>query len=352
MPTKIEWTQGDDGVAGETWNVVRGCSRVSPGCGGARGEGGCYAERQAIRQSGPGGAYEGLVRVGKQGPRWTGKVILVPDKLLEPLTWRKPRRCFVNSMSDLFHEALTNEQIAAVFGVMAAATAHTFQILTKRGKRMREWFQWVEATATASGTTPAKVCVEQACRSFGGETQDPIADRIMAAAVGQTLHHLGDVASWPLPNVWMGVSAENEDYAEERIPELLSIPAAVRFVSYEPALGPIIFWAFLKSAERDAFSGVVLPPMLSSKPGLDWIIIGGESGPGSRPFNVEWARSVVQECEEAKVACFVKQLGRRPETADGRPMLLVSRKGNDMEEWPEDLRVRQWPRQRQAEAAS
>src|SRR5271169_3217974 len=102
MPTKIEWTQSDDGVAGETWNPTRGCSRVSPGCGGRRGEGGCYAERQAVRQMGPGRPYEGLVRVTKQGPRWTGKVVLVGDNLLDPLHWQEPRRVFVDSMSDLF----------------------------------------------------------------------------------------------------------------------------------------------------------------------------------------------------------------------------------------------------------
>jgi protein gp37 len=339
MPTKIEWTQGDDGVAGETWNVVRGCSRVSPGCGGARGEGGCYAERQAIRQAGPGRAYEGLVRIGKQGPRWTGKVILVKDKLVEPFYWRKGKRIFVNSMSDLFHEGLTNKQIAAIFGIIACCPQHTFQILTKRAERMRAWFAWVEKEAAEAGITPAMVCIEEACNHTD---------------IGFELHKAGDRVQWPLPNVWMGVSVEDQKYAEERIPDLLLTPAAVRFVSYEPALGPVAFFAFLKSDLRDRSLKEL---GTTGMPGLDWIIVGGESGPGSRPFHVDWARSVVRECEEAKVACFVKQLGRKPVSRNGGtalddgPMPLVSRKGNDMEEWPMDLRVRQWPGQMAAAAS-
>ena len=125
--SKIEWTD-------ETWNPTRGCSRISPGCGGAAGVGGCYAERQAIRQVAHGRAYHGLVRTGPQGPRWTGKVILDTKTLLKPGQWKAPRRVFVNSMSDLFHENLTNEEIAAVFGVMAQCPQHTFQVLTKRAE--------------------------------------------------------------------------------------------------------------------------------------------------------------------------------------------------------------------------
>jgi protein gp37 len=331
MATKIEWTQGDDGVAGETWNVVRGCSRVSPGCGGARGEGGCYAERQAIRQAGPGRAYEGLVRMGKQGPRWTGKVVLVKEKLVEPIFWRKGKRIFVNSMSDLFHEYLSNQQIAAIFGIMVCCPQHTFQILTKRAERERRWFMWVERVAAEAGITPAQVCLRE---------------MFAHTSIGLEMDKAAHRAQWPLPNVWLGVSVEDQKYAEERIPDLLLTPSAVRFVSYEPALGPVEFFAFLKTDLRDrSLTALGASPM----PGLDWIIVGGESGPGARPFHVDWARSVVRECKAANVACFVKQLGRKPmscnrETAlDDGPLALVSRKGNDMEEWPMDLRVRQWP---------
>ena len=353
MPTRIEWTQGDDGASGETWNVVRGCSRVSPGCGGAKGKGGCYAERQAIRQSGPGGAYEGLVRSGPQGPRWTGKVKFVAEKLLEPLHWKKSRRVFVNSMSDLFHEKLTNEEIAAVYGVMAAAKWHTFQILTKRSTRAREWYEWIEAEAKKAGISPSQVCVKEACNR---------------ALEGHRLHVLGDEAVWPLPNVWMGVSVETQEYADERVPDLLLCAAAIRFVSYEPALGPVDFnraaWGEgrprpslnLQARQIDprGFSGAWdsgFTPMRA----LDWIIVGGESGPGAREFAVAWARAVVSACKDANVACFVKQLGCRPvlqsETSLFEiPLVLSKRKGNDMEEWPLDLRVRQFPAM--AEAAS
>lgn len=129
--TSIEWTD-------KVWNVTRGCSRVSPGCGGARGVGGCYAERQAARFSGPGQPYEGLVEIGKQGPRWTGRMRFVAEKLTEPLGWSRSTRVFVDSMSDLFHDGVSKEEIAAVYGVMAACPDHVFQVLTKRSTRMRE----------------------------------------------------------------------------------------------------------------------------------------------------------------------------------------------------------------------
>lgn len=297
-----------------TWNCVRGCSRVSPGCGGAAGEGGCYAERQAARFAGPGQAYEGLVRIGKQGPRWTGKVVLVPEKLGEPLRWRKPRRVFVNSMSDLFHEALSNEDIAAVFGVMAACPQHTFQVLTKRAKRMREWFEWIASHEEDYGPPPTFVA-ETCAENMGAEI-----DRLEPP--------------WPLPNVWLGVSVENQATADERIPELLACPAAVRFVSYEPALGPVRFtlrglpgwdedWKYDTLAGREWAS-----PRDDIEPGtsprIDWVIVGGESGPGARPFDLAWARSTIAQCRAAGVRVF-------------------DRKGGTIAEWPADLRVRQFP---------
>ncbi|HEX2677999.1 MAG TPA: DUF5131 family protein, partial [Polyangiales bacterium] len=152
--TAIEWTD-------TVWNPVRGCARVSPGCES------CYAERQAHRFSNPGGPYEGLTVLGKHGPRWSGRARFVPETLDAPLRWRKPRRIFVNSMSDLFHHDITNEQIAAVFGVMAACPQHTFQVLTKRAERLPEWFRWVDEVPNA-GADPEKPawrwlrCVHQA----------------------------------------------------------------------------------------------------------------------------------------------------------------------------------------------
>jgi protein gp37 len=259
--SSIEWTD-------KVWNPTRGCSRISPGCGGAKGEGGCYAERQAARFSGPGQPYEGLVRIGKQGPRWTGVVRLARNKLEEPLRWRKPKRIFVNSMSDLFHENLSDHDIANVFSVMESARSrgHTFQILTKRADRMQRWVSdWASKIDYAAGP--------------------------------------GEYAR-RYSHVWLGVSAENQDYADERISRLLTTPASVRFVSYEPALGSMSLWAFLRGEHRDAsLAALGTRPM----PGLDWVIVGGESGPGARAFDIQWMRDVVAQCRVAGVAVFCKQ---------------------------------------------
>src|ERR1700722_1847485 len=224
--TTIEWTQ-------ETWNPTRGCSRISPGCEH------CYAEIMAARFSDEGMWGHGFAERGKSGARWTRRLALVTDadfpghgKLDLPLHWREPRRVFVNSTSDLFHESLTNEQIAAVFGVMAACPRHTFQVLTKRAKRMREWFEWVARGAEIEGVfygTPGAVCAAAAAWAL---TVDGMFDERI---------NNGIMAPWPLLNVWLGVSTESQEYADERIHELLKVPAAIHFVSYEPALGPVDF---------------------------------------------------------------------------------------------------------------
>lgn len=301
--TSIEWTD-------RTWNPTRGCSRVSEGCRH------CYAERMAARFVTPNretsrgvfaGPFFGVITNGK----WNGRVELITEKLTEPLSWRKPSRVFVNSMSDLFHEALPAQDIAEVFRVMARCPQHTFQILTKRPERIAELVPRMLAT-------------------FGS-----------------------------FPNVWLGVSVEDQATADKRIPLLLQTPAAKRFVSYEPALGPVEF-------------------RLAA---MDWVIVGGESGPGARPFDLEWARGTVRWGKAVGVPVFVKQLGRwvklpasedlkrpfgcRPDrylhvdggtfvpgfigahTHDGArgaiAFSLDDAKGGDPSEWPEDLRVREFP---------
>ncbi len=289
MSTGIEWTD-------ETWNPTRGCSRVSPGCVN------CYAERTAMRQIHDG--YKGLVHIANGHPAWTGVVRVMKGKTLEaPLHWRKPRRVFVNSMSDLFHEAIPFEAIDEIFTVMVAASQHTYQILTKRADRMLEYFR--------SG------------RHDGGNGPD------------RATYHLDG-------KIWLGVSVENQKYADERIPLLLQAPAAVRFVSYEPALGPVDFNRYVATFAMNAKGDY--------HTGLDWIIVGGESGPGARPFDVAWARNIVKQCKAANVACFVKQLGAYPvESWAGTngvnvmPKTLLDRKGGDPSEWPEDLRMREFP---------
>lgn len=322
--TSIEWTE-------KTWNPLRGCSRISEGCRN------CYAERVAARFSfddgGPSdwdprfpdrkpGAFHGFAERTPSGPRWTGKVALVPEHLGDPLRWRKPTRVFVNSMSDLFHEALSWERdIERVFAVMASpgAAHHTFQVLTKRATNMREFVEdWMRRTQSAMP-----------------------------------------------PNVHLGVSVEDQATADARIPELLATPAAVRWVSYEPALAAVDFdlprcdtcgepsdcvgddgaTPFCNEHERECNYGHWLDPLNG---GLQWIVIGGESGPGARPFDLAWTRSTIRQCREAGVPVFVKQLGADPHL-DGaqfpaeRRMGGWDRKGGDPFFWPEDLRVREYP---------
>lgn len=292
--TSIEWTS-------KTWNPVRGCRRVSPGCVN------CYAERQAIRMAGPGGPYEGLVRSTPNGPRWTGSAHLIPEMLDLPLTWKKPQRVFVNSMSDLFHEDLPDIDIAAVFGVMAAAPQHSFQILTKRPERMRAWFAWA-AERHPSG--PRAVLSDIVLR-LGGEWSEPgrrdLRDRFSPY-----------VFNWPLPNVWLGVSVEDQEHGDERVPILLDTPAAVHFVSYEPALGP---W--------DPLQSVALAPDSAAGVALDWIIAGAESGPGARPAERDWYRAVRDACAETKTAFFLKQHVER-----GRKVSLPELDGRQHAEFP------------------
>ena len=292
MSTKsaIEWTDS-------TWNPVTGCTKVSPGCAN------CYAER-----------------ISKRFKRDFSEIRVHPDRLAEPLRWRKPRRVFVNSMSDLFHEDIHAGNIYDIFVTMSQAFPHTFQILTKRPTRMKRLVEYFAASS----------------RWY----------------------------KWPLPNVWLGVSVEDQKRADERIPLLLQTPAAVRFVSCEPLLGPIhipgLHACPQECTEKDGFHPGPLP-------GLDWVIVGGESGPNARPMDLAWAGSIVAQCKAAGVPCFVKQLGAHPfdlteldqdidnpppgtawsvrtETRNHAYYRLRDHKGGDPSEWPEDLRVREYPR--------
>lgn len=275
--SNIEWTDA-------TWNPVRGCVKVSPGCAN------CYAETFAERFRGVNGhPYE-------QG----FDLRLVPEKLLEPLSWKKPRRVFVNSMSDLFQDGVPWAFIEQAFDVMQQTPQHTYQVLTKRAENMRLFAEW------------------------------------------WAFHHDG-----PLANVWLGVSVENQRFADERIPLLLHTPAAVRFISAEPLLGAVRLDKFLWDYSPTRAAGY---EYLAAKENerLHWVIVGGESGHGARQFHVEWARSIVEQCFAARVPVFVKQLGAdaRDESKHstmGR-LFLRSRKGGDPDEWPADLRVREFPK--------
>lgn len=233
-----------------TWNPVRGCTRVSEGCRN------CYAERLATRFAGAGQSYEGLSIMTSSGPRWTNQVRLVPEVLDEPLRWRRPRLIFVNSMSDLFHPDVPLEFIQRVFAVMSRCPQHTFQILTKRTERLR-----------------------------------------------QLAGHL----TWP-QNVWMGVSVEDVRVVD-RVRDLQCVPAAVRFLSVEPLIGPI------ESLPLE---------------GIHWVIVGGESGPGARPIQQEWVESIFQQCRRAGVPFFFKQWGGKRKSTKGR--LLHGRTYDEMPE--------------------
>lgn len=299
--TSIQWTD-------VTWNPVRGCARVSPGCEN------CYAERQAHRFSGRDQPYEGLTVVGKHGPRWAGRARLEPSMLHAPFAWRKPRRIFVNSMSDLFHEDIADDEIAAIFGVMAMCADHTFQVLTKRPARMQRLLsQW-----RAEHCWRAIYRLDEA---LGG---------IVIPSVSPSCGDLRG-GEWPLSNVWIGVSVEDKKRARERMPLLRATPAAVRWLSMEPLLEQVTLdWSF--HLEQ-----------------IDWVVVGGESGPRARPCEIDWINGVVGCCAIYEVPCFVKQLGSRPydwPTQTERVALkLGDRKGSMMAEWPSELRIREFPRQ-------
>jgi protein gp37 len=248
--TAIEWSES-------TWNPTVGCTKVSPGCDH------CYAERITERFHGPGSF---------------ANVVLHPDRLELPLRWRKPRRVFVNSMSDLFHDDVPDEYIGRVFAVMAAAPRHTFQVLTKRHARMRALMRSGEFFALVS---------DHAIEALGM-----------------------DVLPWPLPNVWLGVSVEDQHWADIRIPALLDTPAVVRFLSAEPLLGPIDLTRWLAGRCRYC-DGIVIDDTDGRCTGGDigWVIVGGESGSGARPMHPEWARNLRDQCVAAGVPFLFKQWG-------------------------------------------
>lgn len=372
--TGISWTSS-------TWNPIRGCSRVSKGCEH------CYAETVAARFSGPGAPYEGLITLGAKGPRWNGKIAFIPDVLTQPLRWSKPRKIFVNSMSDLFHANVKDDDLISIFAVMALAQQHTFQVLTKRADRMRALMEQSETYKRFGIATFVEAVALEAERigriTWDSRGSDPVnyGSGLGGIGVPKNLKSRRVWPGWPLPNVWLGVSAEDQAAADERIPHLLKTKAAKLFVSYEPAIGPVTLhesWlhgAFdhcPEDAEPDGcagcrgyndhgYDGDCNAVRTGST--LDWIIVGGESGPGARSFDIEWARSIIEQAKGSKCRVFVKQLGARPlglrsgicdrcafghaTGAHGldcpKTRVLEDRKGGDMAEWPADLRVQEYP---------
>lgn len=328
--TTISWTS-------EVWNSVLGCSRDNAECDR------CYAMFVAHRGLDP--SHRGLTKLrpkdsARPGVDWNGIVRTVPERLAKPLSWRKPRKVFVNSMSDLFHPAVPFEFIAAVFGVMAACPQHTFQVLTKRPERALEFFAWLEAEASRFDTYP---------RGLG-----PIGNIIASAMAAHSVCISvlpGPFPKWPLPNVHIGVSAGRQETAEEKIPPLLECPAAVHWVSMEPMLGPVDLTRLkVGDGVLDALRGTVTVDPLrgySTPNRLRWVVPGGESGAKARACDIAWVRDVLTQCSAAGVPAFCKQLGSNPVVTndDGSTTRYptLDSKGEDWDAWPEDLKIRQYP---------
>lgn len=290
----IEWTDA-------TWNPTTGCTKVSPGCAH------CYIERTIPFRTAKRRFVNGNI-----------PLLLHEERTEQPLHWRAPRRIFVNSLSDLFHKDVPDAFLHAVYHTMEAAHWHQFQILTKRAERMRAYLTW----------------------RYGPDAETP-RGRI------------------PSRHIWHGVSVENQRTANERLPILLTTPSAVRFISAEPLLGMtnLAQWLFGECADCGTVAAACeglrrvhracCPDCRHRR--LDWVIVGGESGPKARQFDLAWARALVAQCQHARVPVFVKQLGSNPaplrvEAGSVRERLwLNDTKGGDITEWPADLRVREFP---------
>ncbi|MGV8847775.1 DUF5131 family protein [Tessaracoccus sp.] len=248
--TGIAWTDA-------TWNPMSGCVLVSPGCQN------CYAQGVAERFRGTTAYPNGF------------DLTLRPHVLDQPLRWQRPRMIFVNSMSDLFFDQVDTAYIAKVFAVMSLADRHTFQVLTKRPGRMRSL---LNSTDFITQVTQERNTLAQTRKITDGPT--PMA--------------------WPLPNVWLGTSVENQEWADVRIPVLMGTPAVVRFLSCEPLLGPV---------DLTAWTNPLSYLLDAGGRGLDWVIVGGESGPNARPMHSDWVRDIRDRCKRGKVPFFFKQWG-------------------------------------------
>lgn len=287
--TGIAWTDA-------TWNPLRGCTKVSAGCKN------CYAMGVALRFSGPGQPYEGLAHSVGGKAEWTNKIMLVSEHLNDPVKWTKPRKVFVNSMSDLFHKDVPFSYVDKVFEVMKTVDRHIYQVLTKRPERMLEYVK---------------------NRNYVD----------------------------PFKHIWLGTSVEDQASADTRMPIVTQIPNCfTRWVSYEPAIGPVDWSPWLSLTRRDTGE-----QEWTYDSQFEWMVVGGESGKEARPFDLEWMRSTIQQCQEWNIPVFCKQLGEKAfqkvtrlmgfverETTP-RPYYTQSRKGDDPSEWPEDLQVREYP---------
>ena len=334
----------------DVWNPVVGCTEVSEGCKN------CCAVRTVslLATSLRTPQYHGITKDG----HWTGMVRCLLEKLGLPLQWEKPLRILVGSLSDIFHPDVPNEFIAAIFGVAAACPQHTFIISTKRPERAAQWFKWVSRGDETPQFNAVYRCILEAARKDfdvpGSTDEEP---------------DPGWQERWPLPNVWLLTSVEDQLTAEKRIPWLFECTAAVLGVSYEPALGPADF-AWIAQEREDpgclnALTGEWWPALGNADeeyrwreegPRLDWVRVGGEWGPEARPCHIKWIRSVIRQCQEHVVPCWVDQIGRSPfgdigwpgpgpmHARDHERGSITDFKGSDPSEWPKDLQVQELPK--------
>lgn len=296
--TKISWSDA-------TWNVITGCSIASPGCTH------CYAMHLAGTRLRDHPSRAGLTYEVNGNHVWTGEVRFndgtngTPDWLTQPLRWTKPRMIFVCAHGDLFHENVPDEWLDKVFAVMALAPQHLFQVLTKRSGRMWRYMN--------HPLTPKRIAyaILNPCADWGISAKDALAALEIRERESEREADQFSVR-WPLPNVWAGVSAEDQRRWDERVPRLRDTPAAVRWVSAEPLIGPIM--------------------ALDDVAALDWIVVGGESGRQARFMEIEWARTLRNMAWHGETAFFMKQLAA-----------VNGRKVEDIDQFPEDLRVREYP---------
>ncbi|NSZ47957.1 phage Gp37/Gp68 family protein [Agrobacterium vitis] len=308
--TKIEWTDA-------TWNPITGCSVVSPGCTN------CYAMKLAGTRLQHHPSRAGLTKDSKAGPVWTGEVRFNEQWLTEPLKWKRPRMIFVCAHGDLFAEGVPDEWIDQVFAVMALAPHHTFQVLTKRPERMREYLtrpRWRPVLDFGQDERPSYWIAEAASKLWSRLPSQKITVPAHVRTFGEAAQFQRDLKNetlWPLPNVWLGVSVEDQPRANQRISILLETPAAIRWISAEPLLGGLDLtdmcqgnWFF------DALRGTRwhdVPEFTSRVEqfarGLDWVVVGGESGRNARPMHPDWARSLRDQCAAAGVPFLFKQWG-------------------------------------------
>ena len=315
--SKIEWTDA-------TVNAINGCSLASPGCTN------CYAMRLAGTRMKNHPSRKGLTIDTKAGPVWNGEVRLVETALLQPLRWQRSRIIFWNAHGDPFHPNVPNDWVDRQCAVIAMTPQHKHLVLTKRGDRMRDYF--------SDPLTRRRIA--EAALDIGGKYWD----RADSVHWGLTRREGALQGRWPLPNLWLGVSVEDQTRADERIPHLLDTPAAGRFLSCEPLLGPV---DLAPPADRtyqilsqwygpDGFDETGSQPRQTRQralfPKIDGVIVGGESGPGARPMHPDWARSLREQCAAADVDFHFKQWGNIAPLQSARP---VEGEGAGVVAWPD-----------------